>query len=1785
MFFGVTNAQIQFVHTSDPHYGMTRSRFQKNANVNATVVNGAMIAKMNNLTQLTFPNDGGVNSGKKVDSIDFVIETGDIATRSQTSTLGYQSATASWAQFTNDYITGLKLKDKSGNPTKLFVIGGNHDVSNAIGYYSTMNPLKDSAAMVNIYNMMMPSPRPAGNYNYANEKIHYSKNIGGIHFMFVCMWPDSTERVWMANDLATVSSSTPVFLFTHDQPLVESKHFTNPNGTHNINATDRFENVLLETFKDGNNINANSNIEQNAFAAFVQAHPNIVVYFHGNDHQSKYYKYNGPSNNIAIDVIDADSPMKGIVSSIDETKLTFQLISIDTISKVLTVRECLYNTDTNNVNAPIVFGNSKTINFDVANYAQNTTSAGTKICSASDLHLMDPSLLINDGVAFQTYLASDRKLIKESDAIMQELKNRINEEKPDIFLVTGDLTKDGEKISHQRMAHYLDSIEMNGVTKVYVIPGNHDVNNVSACSYNGSTTTKVDTISPSDFKSIYNNFGYGEAVKTDSVSLSYLAKPKSKLWILGIDVCEYDSNMVAGYPITEGKFKPLTYKWVLDRLKEAKDSSAVVVGMMHHGLTEHYTGQSVAFPEYVVKGWDTISNNFSKAGLRMVFTGHFHANDITKKSNIGNTSYVYDIETGSTVTWPCPYRVMELKGDSLLSVVTNHITNINYNTNGMTFQNYALNYLNTGMTGIVNYQLTNPPYSLDAGTASVITPHVVNAFAAHYAGDESIPASEQGFVNYLNSVGQTSLASSLTNLWTDLLPSDNIALLPLRAPIDTLVNYVNSFNANDYTVPSWTLFLRAKTALLANKDSVSSANMLSTIAKLKSSSMPYNIVMNLNKDPKTKMAFNWFTNAGVTGGKVQILAGNATDSLAFNSPLMVVNARCDSAKNLNYNVSANGLNALAGIANNTKISYMFNKALVSGLTPNTQYSFRVGKNGAWSTIGTFKTAKATKEPFSFVYVTDPQAQTDAMFNVSQTTTHAAQAMYPNANFWLSCGDLVESSGSSNSEWEYEQYFETQQDIYMKNPFVPVEGNHDISTNKNFTYHFNTDSVAFDYALATTPGSLYSYVYGDALFMHMTYENYNTTGYLDSLAIWMNNQVKANPTTKWRIAVYHKDMFTGSSSHQSDADEVVERAKMEPVYDSLKIDLAFQGHDHVYEVIGPIKYKSLIPNAVSNQTIVAPTIRDNITGKFGGTFDVKQGTMYFLNNSGGQKKYEPRTQAQMDAALAQTQVPNYFGMFSGRFGQNGLPTFSNVTISTDSINISTYSVDSVGNSFLFDAFKIVKSTQDNTWNGIADNNWNNSANWSEGVTPTQLQNVIIPGTATNMPTISSSGICHDFTLLNNATIIDNNNNLNITGSVEADRSLSPGVWHFIGSPVLLAYGYAFSGDNPDNGTGVNKDTLYLYKYDEPTNTYPAITIGNTEKLYPGNGYEIWSTKQVTIKLKGVYGNQLQSLQDTLKVTYTPTSPKHGMNLVANPFPCAISLDNSATWQTNMNPTIQTWDPIAKVYKYKSGTGISTIPGNLIPSYQGFFVFANAASPKMIIPTSAKTNAPASFMKASIPDVLHLTVNGNNYKDETFINFNTNATAGFDDQLDVEKLLGAEEVPQFYSVLSNMNLAVNVLHDINSNPLVQMGFNITSAGIYTITASELSSFAAGTSIKLEDTKLNTFTDLIAQPEYSFNADANDNANRFKVHFGAPNGIINNNGNGGINIYSNNNTVYINNQGTEKIKDIVVYDLLGKELLRKQASNSTVNTLDMQFASAYYMIKVITNSNVYTKKVYVK
>jgi hypothetical protein len=212
---------IQFIYTSDAHYGLSRPKFMGDTNVSAHEVNGAMIDQMNTIPSLILPADGGVNAGNKAGAVDYVIQTGDIANRME---LPYQSAAVSWQQFEADYLHKVKLVAHNGKMAQLLIVPGNHDISNAVGFYKPMRPLTDPSALVGIYNLMLKPAVPKTNqdYNYHTDKINYSKNIQGIHFMFITLWPDSAERIWMEQDLKTVARNTPVIIFTHDQPTCEA---------------------------------------------------------------------------------------------------------------------------------------------------------------------------------------------------------------------------------------------------------------------------------------------------------------------------------------------------------------------------------------------------------------------------------------------------------------------------------------------------------------------------------------------------------------------------------------------------------------------------------------------------------------------------------------------------------------------------------------------------------------------------------------------------------------------------------------------------------------------------------------------------------------------------------------------------------------------------------------------------------------------------------------------------------------------------------------------------------------------------------------------------------------------------------------------------------------------------------------------------------------------------------------------------------------------------------------------------------------------------------------------------------------------------------------------------------------------------------------------------------------------------------------------------------------------------------------------------------------------------
>ena len=360
---------IQMVFTSDAHYGITREKFRGDTGVAGYIVNAALVKQINTLPKLTIPTDNGVNAGNKVGGIDYVIEGGDIANRME---VPVQTAAASWAQFTHDYMQSLNVKGHDGKPATLLMVPGNHDISNAIGFPKPMTPATDPTSMVEIYNLMLKPATPLTNatYNYAVDKINYSKNIHGIHFEFITLWADSAERIWMQKDLDTVAAATPVIIFTHDQPECEPKHFSNPTPPFAMTAKSKFQNLVEEHYKEGpvaSKDDDSSIMEQRGFVKFLKAHHNIVAYFHGNSNWNQFYTYHGPDNDVALNCFRVDSPMKGKYSAKDETLVSFQLISLDAAKQELTVRECLWNTKPASADNKVVFGKSATVSIKVNN--------------------------------------------------------------------------------------------------------------------------------------------------------------------------------------------------------------------------------------------------------------------------------------------------------------------------------------------------------------------------------------------------------------------------------------------------------------------------------------------------------------------------------------------------------------------------------------------------------------------------------------------------------------------------------------------------------------------------------------------------------------------------------------------------------------------------------------------------------------------------------------------------------------------------------------------------------------------------------------------------------------------------------------------------------------------------------------------------------------------------------------------------------------------------------------------------------------------------------------------------------------------------------------------------------------------------------------------------------------------------------------------------------------------------------------------------------------------------
>ena len=305
--------------------------------------------------------------------------------------------------------------------------------------------------------------------------------------------------------------------------------------------------------------------------------------------------------------------------------------------------------------------------------AEKPQDMNLRIAVMSDLHYLSPDM-IADTEDFEHAFNSDRKLLKESSSVLREMLERVRADKPDILLVSGDLTKDGEQECHAALAKQLQQLQQDipGL-KIYVINGNHDIRNYNAKNFNTADgkAVRATRTEPEDFKQIYD-FVYSDptviatftpAEGNKAGGLSYVARPVEGLTIIAMDTCRYSSDNTSNGDDeheTSGAISADLEKWVIEQTAAAKARGDLVIGLEHHGLVPHFDVEPTILPMYLVNGYERIAQEYADAGMSAVFTGHMHAVDIAAMTTkAGNT--FYDIETGSALTYPCPIRFVDLR--------------------------------------------------------------------------------------------------------------------------------------------------------------------------------------------------------------------------------------------------------------------------------------------------------------------------------------------------------------------------------------------------------------------------------------------------------------------------------------------------------------------------------------------------------------------------------------------------------------------------------------------------------------------------------------------------------------------------------------------------------------------------------------------------------------------------------------------------------------------------------------------------------------------------------------------------------------------------------------------------------------------------------------------------------------------------------------------------------------------------------------------------------------------
>jgi hypothetical protein len=232
---------------------------------------------------------------------------------------------------------------------------------------------------------------------------------------------------------------------------------------------------------------------------------------------------------------------------------------------------------------------------------------------------------------------------------------------------------------------------------------------------------------------------------------------------------------------------------------------------------------------------------------------------------------------------------------------------------------------------------------------------------------------------------------------------------------------------------------------------------------------------------------------------------------------------------------------------------------LDGLQPNTKHFYQVIVTAADGAVragrpGTFFTAVGPADAYSFCVIGDTQKN-------PAVTGRVAKLMWERRpNFVLHMGDVVDN-GPDLAEWT-DELFRPCQELFGRVAVYPCIGNHE----KNHAHYYKYFSLP-------KPEYHYAFTYGNAEFFSI--DTNKPVGPGSEQYKWLDRALAASKAT-WKVCYHHHPCYSSDSDDYGSTWEGVstlgapEHKPLIGLYEKHRVDLALNGHIHLYERTHPIR---------------------------------------------------------------------------------------------------------------------------------------------------------------------------------------------------------------------------------------------------------------------------------------------------------------------------------------------------------------------------------------------------------------------------------------------------------------------------------------------------------------------------------------------------------------------------------------------------------------------------------------